>query len=136
MAEADVAAVLLGPLELWVAGRRVERWNSLKARDVFQYLLIHRDRPVRRDVLMELEWPDHTRASARNNLKALAAASVPAKALRLPGPPVARAQHRRHRGSRAPTGFPPCGHASSMAVREASGRVRQGRNAMDGNGPR
>lgn len=66
--EADVAAMLLGPLELWVAGRRVERWNSLKARDVFQYLLIHRDRPVRRDVLMELEWPNHTYASARNNL--------------------------------------------------------------------
>jgi DNA-binding SARP family transcriptional activator len=51
-----------------VAGRRVLRWNSLKARAVFQYLLIHRGRPVRRDVLMELQWPDHTHTSARNNL--------------------------------------------------------------------
>jgi DNA-binding SARP family transcriptional activator len=33
-----------------------------------QYLLIHRDRPVRRDVLMALEWPDHSYTSARNNL--------------------------------------------------------------------
>ena len=66
--EADIAALMLGPLEVDVAGRRVLRWNSLKARAVFQYLLIHRSRPVRRDVLMELEWPDHTHTSARNNL--------------------------------------------------------------------
>jgi DNA-binding SARP family transcriptional activator len=66
--EADVAALMLGPLEVDVAGRRVLRWNSLKARAVFQYLLIHRGRPVRRDVLMELQWPDHTHTSARNNL--------------------------------------------------------------------
>jgi DNA-binding SARP family transcriptional activator len=65
---ADVAALVLGPLELSVAGQRVRRWNSLKARAVFQYLLIHQDRPIRRDVLMELQWPDHTRNSARNNL--------------------------------------------------------------------
>jgi DNA-binding SARP family transcriptional activator len=65
---ADVAALMLGPLELDVAGRRVARWSSLKARAVFQYLLIHRDRPVRRDVLMELQWPGHTYTSARNNL--------------------------------------------------------------------
>lgn len=66
--DADVAALMLGPLEVDVAGRRVLRWNSLKARAVFQYLLIHRGRPVRRDVLMELQWPDHTHTSARNNL--------------------------------------------------------------------
>jgi DNA-binding SARP family transcriptional activator len=65
---ADVAALVLGPLELSVGGRRVRRWNSLKARALFQYLLIHQGRPVRRDVLMELQWPDHTRNSARNNL--------------------------------------------------------------------
>jgi DNA-binding SARP family transcriptional activator len=66
--EADIAALLLGPLELNVAGRHVVRWNSLKARGVFQYLLMHHDRPVRRDVLMELQWPSHTPTSARNNL--------------------------------------------------------------------
>jgi DNA-binding SARP family transcriptional activator len=66
--DADVAAMTLGPLEVIVAGRRVLRWNSLKARAVFQYLIVHRGRPVRRDVLMELQWPDHTHTSARNNL--------------------------------------------------------------------
>ena len=58
----------LGPLEVHVAGRRVPRWTSLKARAVFQYLLIHQDRPTRRDVLMSLQWPDHSHTSARNNL--------------------------------------------------------------------
>jgi DNA-binding SARP family transcriptional activator len=66
--EADVTALALGPLEVRVAGQRVLRWNSLKARAVFQYLLIHQDRPTRRDVLMALQWPDHSHNSARNNL--------------------------------------------------------------------
>lgn len=65
---ADVAAWTLGPLEVYVAGHRVPRWNSLKARAVFQYLLIHQDQPVRRDVLMALQWPHHSHNSARNNL--------------------------------------------------------------------
>ena len=50
--EADIAASALGPLEVRVAGQRVPRWASLKARVVFQYLLVHQDRPTRRDVLM------------------------------------------------------------------------------------
>lgn len=66
--DADIAARVLGPLELSVAGVHVSRWSSLKARAVFQYLLINQDRPVRREVLMELEWPHHSRNSARNNL--------------------------------------------------------------------
>jgi DNA-binding SARP family transcriptional activator len=66
--DADIAASALGPLEVHVAGRRVPRWTSLKARSVFQYLLVHQDRPIRRDVLMALQWPDHSHNSARNNL--------------------------------------------------------------------
>jgi DNA-binding SARP family transcriptional activator len=66
--QADVAALALGPLEVHVAGRPVPRWNSMKARAVFQYLLVHQDRPTRRDVLMALQWPDHSHNSARNNL--------------------------------------------------------------------
>jgi hypothetical protein len=42
---ADIATWALGPLEVYVAGRRIAKWNSLKARAVFQYLLIHRTGP-------------------------------------------------------------------------------------------
>jgi DNA-binding SARP family transcriptional activator len=66
----EVAACVLGPLDLTVAGHRVLRWNSLKARTVFQYLVVQIGRPVRREVLMELMWPDHSVGSARNNLNA------------------------------------------------------------------
>lgn len=68
MANADVAARILGPLELMVGGQPILRWNSLKAKTLFQFFLINEGRPVRRDVLMELQWPDHTYNSARNNL--------------------------------------------------------------------
>jgi len=68
--EAEVAASVLGPLDLTVAGHRILRWNSLKARTVFQYLIIQIDRPVRREVLMDLMWPEHSAGSARNNLNA------------------------------------------------------------------
>jgi len=67
---AEVAACVLGPLDLTVAGHRVVRWNSLKARTVFQYLVVQIGRPVRREALMELMWPDHSIGSARNNLNA------------------------------------------------------------------
>jgi hypothetical protein len=68
--DAEVAACVLGPLDLTVAGHRILKWNSLKARTVFQYLVIQVGRPVRREVLMELMWPDHSVDSARNNLNA------------------------------------------------------------------
>jgi DNA-binding SARP family transcriptional activator len=68
--EAEVAACVLGPLDLTVAGDHILRWNSLKARTVFEYLIIQIGRPVRREVLMELMWPDHSAGSARNNLNA------------------------------------------------------------------
>jgi SARP family transcriptional regulator, regulator of embCAB operon len=64
----DISTLMLGPLELSVAGRRVRKWNSLKARSVFQYLLINHGRPVPRDVLMDLHWPNHAYTAARNNL--------------------------------------------------------------------
>jgi DNA-binding SARP family transcriptional activator len=70
MPEAEVAARVLGPLDLTVAGHHIRKWNSLKARTVFEYLVIQAGRPVRREVLMELMWPDHSVDSARNNLNA------------------------------------------------------------------
>jgi len=68
--DAEVSACVLGPLDLTVAGHRILKWNSLKARTVFQYLVIQPGRPVRREALMELLWPDHSVDSARNNLNA------------------------------------------------------------------
>jgi len=70
-ASASAAAVevrVLGALEVSVDGRPIRRWGSLKARTLFEYLVFHADRPVRREALMETLWPGYTSGSARNNL--------------------------------------------------------------------
>ena len=63
-----IEVCLLGPLTVAIGGRPVERWRSSKARSLFQYLAFHPDKPIRRDVLMDVFWPGYTRDSARNNL--------------------------------------------------------------------
>jgi DNA-binding SARP family transcriptional activator len=64
----EVMAAVLGPFEVRVCGKRVSGWGGQKNRTLFQYLLLHPERPVHREVLMELLWPGHSYASARNNL--------------------------------------------------------------------
>jgi len=46
----------------------VESFNSGRGRAVFQYLIVHRDRPVPREVLMERFWPEAAPEAARNSL--------------------------------------------------------------------
>jgi len=53
--------------EVGVDARWVRAWGGQRGRTLLQYLLVRR-RPVHREVLMELLWPGHTYASARNNL--------------------------------------------------------------------
>jgi DNA-binding SARP family transcriptional activator len=64
----DVEVRTLGSLEVTIRGHRVERWGSMRARAIFQYVVLHAERPVRREVLMETFWSGHTHDSARNNL--------------------------------------------------------------------
>jgi DNA-binding SARP family transcriptional activator len=73
-------SVLPGPLRLEVRcfGRfevssgwqRIERWQSAKAKSVFQYLMSRPREPVIKDVLMETLWPGCDPQAAGNNLKA------------------------------------------------------------------
>lgn len=62
----DVSA--LGGTDVWVRGVRVPRWRSARGTMVLRYLLLHRDRAVHREVLMELLWPGSSPQAARNNL--------------------------------------------------------------------
>jgi DNA-binding SARP family transcriptional activator len=59
---------VLGPLEVRVHGRGIEDWPSRKGKAIFKYLLLNRDRPVAKEVLMELFWPEAGAVAARNNL--------------------------------------------------------------------
>jgi DNA-binding SARP family transcriptional activator len=64
----EVTAAVLGPFEVRIRGKRVSGWGGQKNRTLFQYLLLHPERPVHREVLMELLWPGYSYTSARNNL--------------------------------------------------------------------
>ncbi len=64
----EVPVQILGPFEVRVHGDQVANWGAQKNRTLLQYLILHPDRPVHREVLMELLWPRHSYASARNNL--------------------------------------------------------------------
>jgi DNA-binding SARP family transcriptional activator len=68
----DVREVLaiqcLGAFCVLHGDRRLEPWPSRRAKAVFKYLVIHRDRPVQKDTLMEVFWPDTGADAARNNL--------------------------------------------------------------------
>ena len=113
--EADVVARTLGNLEVVVMGRAVREWGSVKGRGVLQYLLLSGGAPVRREILMDLLWPDHSPGSARNNL------NVALYALRR-----ARVPERRWDGPlhRAPSGLL---HAGTLRlVVDRPGRLQRG----------
>jgi DNA-binding SARP family transcriptional activator len=51
-------------------GTLVERWESIKARSLLQYLMAKPHKPVAREMLMEALWPDCKPKVSGNNLKA------------------------------------------------------------------
>jgi DNA-binding SARP family transcriptional activator len=63
-----VDARLLGPFELNVEGQPVRRWRGNRGRMLLAYLLLHRARPVHRDALGGVFWPEATSDVARNRL--------------------------------------------------------------------
>jgi DNA-binding SARP family transcriptional activator len=46
----------------------VTDWDSLKARSIFKYLVVHRGTSIIKDVLMDVFWPDAGPEAARRNL--------------------------------------------------------------------
>ena len=60
----------LGRFEIRSTWKRVERWRSVRAKSVFQYLITRYKKPIMREVLMEALWPECDPQAANNNLKA------------------------------------------------------------------
>jgi DNA-binding SARP family transcriptional activator len=46
----------------------VDEWPSSKGKSIFKYLVTHHKRPIAKEILMELFWPDMRPDAARNNL--------------------------------------------------------------------
>jgi DNA-binding SARP family transcriptional activator len=66
-----LAVFCLGQFRAYLDDQLVENWPSRKYKSVFKYLAVHHTRPVAKEVLMELFWPDSTPDSARNNLNVM-----------------------------------------------------------------
>jgi DNA-binding SARP family transcriptional activator len=65
---AGLQAYLLGSFHVAVHGRFIDSWRSQKAASLLKYLLLHGNRRVRRDTLMDVFWPSSSPKAARNNL--------------------------------------------------------------------
>jgi DNA-binding SARP family transcriptional activator len=63
-----VEARLLGSFELCVDGQPVLEWRGNRGRLLLAFLLLHRARPVHRDALGGVFWPEATPDVARNRL--------------------------------------------------------------------
>ena len=55
---ARLRAYCFSNFELEVDGKRVDKWHSLKAKSLLKFLLARKKKPVSKDVLIELLWPD------------------------------------------------------------------------------
>lgn len=64
-----VSVRLLGTFSLTIDGMPVHRWRAGKARNLFQYLLVHRGRVVLRDKLYEVLWPESAWSPSSSSLK-------------------------------------------------------------------
>jgi DNA-binding SARP family transcriptional activator len=60
----------LGRFEARSASGQIEHWHSVKAKSVFQYLLVKPHEPTHKDALIEALWPGGTGQASNNNLKA------------------------------------------------------------------
>jgi DNA-binding SARP family transcriptional activator/tetratricopeptide (TPR) repeat protein len=59
---------MLGQFRVILNDQSIEEWPGSRGRSLFSYLLTHRERPIPRDMLMDVFWPDASPATARNNL--------------------------------------------------------------------
>jgi DNA-binding SARP family transcriptional activator len=64
----SLVAYCLGAFRVYQNDQFVTDWDSLKARSILKYLLARGGRPVAKDILMDLFWPDAAPESARRNL--------------------------------------------------------------------
>ena len=67
-ASADLGVCCFGPFRAFRRDQPVQEWSSRKGKSIFKYLIAHRDRPISKEVLMDLIWPETPPEAARNNL--------------------------------------------------------------------
>ncbi len=64
----SLAVYFLSPFRALLDEEPVAGWPNCKGKSIFKYLVTHRERPISKEVLMEIFWPEGDPDSARNNL--------------------------------------------------------------------
>ena len=63
-----LAFYCLGPFSVYQNDRQISEWNGLKGLKILKYLVAQGGKPVAKDVLMEVLWPDGDPEAVRRNL--------------------------------------------------------------------
>lgn len=58
----------LGPFRVYRNDQLITGWSSLRARNIFKYLIMYHGTPVAKDILIDILWPDAEPKAARRNL--------------------------------------------------------------------
>jgi DNA-binding SARP family transcriptional activator len=64
----SLAIYCLGTSRIYHNSKLITEWESLKSRSIFKYMVVHRENPISRDVLMDVFWSDADPDAARRNL--------------------------------------------------------------------
>ena len=63
-----LAVHCLGPFQTHLDDQLVEEWPNRKGKGIFKFMVTQQPRPVNKEVLMDLFWPNAEPTAARNNL--------------------------------------------------------------------
>jgi DNA-binding SARP family transcriptional activator len=58
----------LGPFRVFQNDQLITEWNSLKGQSILKYLIMHEGKPIAKDILMDVFWPDVDPGDTRRNL--------------------------------------------------------------------
>ncbi|MCP4423258.1 MAG: hypothetical protein GY803_02070 [Chloroflexi bacterium] len=64
----SLAMYLLGAFRVYDNGSLLDKWTGNKGKSILKYMVAHRERPIHREVLMDLFWQDDSPEVARRNL--------------------------------------------------------------------
>jgi len=67
-AEESLLCYCLGSFRVYKNDLLIEKWPGNKCKQILKYMVIHRNKPVNQEVLMELFWPGMDLKGARRNL--------------------------------------------------------------------
>ena len=66
--EPSLVVYCLGQFQAYQDDQPIEDWPNYKSKLIFKFLITHRERPLAKELLMDVFWPDSPPGAARNNL--------------------------------------------------------------------